>query len=192
MSHRPPVLELLAVLARVLRSRGIRWYLFGAQAVIVWGRPRMSADVDVTVELSPADTSDFVRTMREAGFELRIEDPENFVARTRALPFLHRSTRMPLDVVLAGPGLEEQFLERARPVALEGLTVPVMSPEDLVVTKILAGRPKDLEDFRGIVQEQRETLDASRVREVLDLLEQALTRADLMPVFEAEMTKLGL
>jgi predicted nucleotidyltransferase len=56
--------------------------------------------------------------------------------------------------VLAGPGLEEQFLARAVLVDIGGVRVPVMSPEDLVVTKILAGRPKDIEDVRGILAER--------------------------------------
>lgn len=34
-----------------------------------------------------------------------------FVARTRVLPFLHQATGIPLDVVLAGPGLEKLFLD---------------------------------------------------------------------------------
>jgi hypothetical protein len=46
-----PTAEPLAALAEVLRARGTRWYLFGAQAVIIWGAPRMSADIDVTVDL---------------------------------------------------------------------------------------------------------------------------------------------
>jgi len=31
-----------------MRESGLRWYLFGAQAAIVWGSPRLSVDVDVT------------------------------------------------------------------------------------------------------------------------------------------------
>ena len=42
------VLELLAALSAVLDRRG-RWYVFGAQAVVAYGVPRFSADVDVTL-----------------------------------------------------------------------------------------------------------------------------------------------
>jgi predicted nucleotidyltransferase len=55
-------------------------------------------------------------------------------------------------VVLAGLGLEELFLSRAVPVTIGSMVVPVISPEDLVATKILAGRPKDIEDVRGILR----------------------------------------
>jgi hypothetical protein len=95
-------------------SRWGRWYLSGAQAVVAYGVPRLSADVDVTVALVPDDPVAFVKDMDAAGFSLRVGDPD-FVRRTRVLPFVHRATAMPLDVVLAGSGLEEAFLERARP-----------------------------------------------------------------------------
>ncbi|HUP47620.1 MAG TPA: hypothetical protein VNA04_02405 [Thermoanaerobaculia bacterium] len=47
----PAAVELLTALAGVLTRWG-RWYLFGAQAVIAHGVPRLSADVDVTLEMS--------------------------------------------------------------------------------------------------------------------------------------------
>jgi hypothetical protein len=48
---RSPVVELLSDLAHVLEQRGIAWYLFGAQAALLHGAARLTADVDVTVKL---------------------------------------------------------------------------------------------------------------------------------------------
>ena len=191
MSDPQSPLELLTALARVLDERETRWYLFGAQAVVIWGAPRMTADVDVTVELEPAAATGFVAEMDQAGFELRIRDVEGFVARTRVLPFVHRATQVPLDVVLAGPGLEELFLDRARRIEVRGNRIPVISPEDLIVTKILAGRPKDLEDVRGILRERGTDLDIEQIRQTLELLEKALGQSDLRPVLEAELRRLA-
>ena len=150
----------------------------------------MSADVDVTVELDLSRVPTFVETMARSGFTLRVRsDVEDFVARTRVLPFLHEPTRLPLDVVLAGPGIEEQFLARARRVDIGGIEVPVLSPEDLVATKILAGRPKDRDDVAGILRERGEALELDRIRSTLRLLEQALDQRDLLPAFEDELAK---
>ncbi len=154
---------------------------------MVWGQPRMSADVDVTVELEAPDAADFVNAIKKAGFQTRVQDVERFVTETKVIPLLHRETKLPLDVVLAGPGLEEQFLERVRWTRVEGLEIPVISPEDLIVTKILAGRAKDLQDVRGVLRRQRDSLDLERVRTTLDLLQQALGQSDLLPILEAEM-----
>ncbi len=107
MPVQPAALELLADLSKVLAGWG-RWYLFEAQAVIAYGVPRLSADVDITVRLAP-------------------DDPD-FVRRTRVMPFVHLATAMPVDVVLAASGLEDEFLDRARVVDLGGTSVPLIDP----------------------------------------------------------------
>ena len=183
MSSRRTVAELLRALAAAMAERDLPWYLFGAQAAIIWGSPRLSADVDITATIDPEAIDSFVETMRQHGFHLLVSDSD-FLARTRVLPFVHLRTRMPLDVVLAGPGLEEDFLRRVIPVAIREAQIPVISPEDLIVTKVLAGRAKDIEDIRGVIQERRASLDQERVRRLLRLLEQALGQSDLLPVFE--------
>lgn len=182
--------EPLSTLARVLPEWSERWYVFGAYAVSVWGVPRLTADVDVTAHLKSENHEDFVRAMRQAGLDLRVSDVDEFVRRTRVLPFVHRATNVPVDVVLAGSELEEEFLDRARRVDLGGIVIPVISPEDLLVTKVLAGRPKDLEDIRGILRERRADLDVPRVRRILGQLDRALSRSDLEPTFERELRDL--
>jgi hypothetical protein len=179
----PAALELLSALSRVLASWG-RWYVFGAQAVIAYGVPRLSADVDVTLRLVPDEPERFARDMEGAGFGLRVDDPD-FVRRTRVMPFVHLATGMPLDVVLAGSGLEDEFLDRARVVDIGGTTVPVIDPEDLIIAKVLAGRPKDLEDAAGVWRLLGREMDAGRIRRVLRLLEEALSQSDLLPGFES-------
>ena len=93
------------------------------------------------------------------------------------MPLEHRASGLALDVVLGGPGLEELSLERAVPVDVAGTVVPFISPEDLVVTKLLAGRGKDIDDVRGVLAERGATLDVSRIRTTLGMLEGALGQA---------------
>lgn len=119
---------------------------------------------------------------------MSVSDSE-FVERSRVFPFVHRQTGVDLDVVLAGPGLEEEFMHRAISVNVRGTTIPVISPEDLIITKVLAGRPKDEEDIRSVIALRKASLDAERIRTILRLLEQALGQSDLLPLFEREWQK---
>ena len=183
MPVQPAALELLAALSNVLARWG-RWYVFGAQAVTAYGAPRLSADVDVTLRLVPDEPERFARDMEAAGFALRVRDPD-FVRRTRVMPFVHLTTAMPLDVVLAGSGLEDAFLDRARATDIGGTTVPVIDPEDLVIAKILAGRPKDIEDARNLWRLRGREFDHDRIRGTLRQLEEALSQSDLVRCLEA-------
>ena len=182
MPVQPAAVELLAALAPVANRWG-RWYVFGAQAVVVYGVPRLSADVDVTLALMPDTPEHFARDMQTAGFSLRVNDPD-FVQRTRVMPFVHVATGMPLDVVLAGSGLDEEFLDRAVPTDVGGTRVPMIDRTDLIIAKILAGRPKDLDDARALWLLHGMAMDGGRIRRTLRLLEEALSQSDLVPSFE--------
>jgi hypothetical protein len=61
----PAALELLAALSSVL-PRWEQWYLFGAQAVIAYGVPRLSADVDVTIQLAPDEPERFEEALSQS------------------------------------------------------------------------------------------------------------------------------
>lgn len=183
MPIEPAARELLVDLATVLADWG-PWYVFGAQAVVAYGVPRLSADVDVTIRLTPESPARFADAMRARGFALRVSDPD-FIERTRVMPFVHTVTGMPLDIVLAGSGLEDMFLARARTIDIGGTGVPILDVEDLVIAKVLAGRPKDIDDARALWRVHGSGLDAVRIRSVLSELEQALAQSDLVPAFDS-------
>lgn len=179
--------ELLSDLAAALDALNTRWYVFGAQAAIVWGRPRLTADVDVTIDAAGRPTAVILDALSRSGFTLRVEGTPEFIAVTRVVPLDHPRSGLALDLVLAGPGLEDAFLDRAIRVDVGGLAVPFISPEDLVVTKILAGREKDLEDVRGVLDERGGSLDLGRIRTTLQMMEGALGLSDLLPVLDREL-----
>jgi predicted nucleotidyltransferase len=180
----PNVAAVLADVARALNELGVRWYVFGAQAAIHYGSPRSTADVDLTIEADPARYPDLLDAFSRVGIWARVDLDSQFVHRTRVLPLVH-SSGMDIDVVLAGPGLEELFMDNARLTSIGGTTVPMASATDIVVMKVLAGRPKDLEDVAGIVRASPSSLDLARVRELLEGLGELLDRADLVSSLDA-------
>lgn len=179
----------LADIARALSPLGLRWYVFGAQAAIHYGSARATADVDVTVELGRLEPAALLSHLAAAGIDPRIELDDDFVAKSRVLPMIHRSTGMGVDVVLAGPGPEETFLSRARIERFEGVSVPVAAPGDLIVMKVLSARPKDIEDVAAILRAAPDGLDLDAVRAMLAELEALLGQSDLLPVFDATLAR---
>lgn len=177
-------LELLTRLAEAFERLGCRWYVFGAQAALFHGAQRSTNDVDVTV----LDALDRPRAVADAivsaGCELLIDDPE-FVARTRVIPAAV-SDGLGLDVVLGSDPFEEQIAARATELRIGNARIPIASAEDVVVLKLLAGRPRDLGDVEQVVL-ANESLDVAYVRELLALLERGLARDDLVAPFEAAL-----
>lgn len=72
---RSPVVELLGDLDGALGGLGLRWYLFGAQAAILHGAARLTADVDATVDARGVDTGRLLTALSSCGFSARSDDP---------------------------------------------------------------------------------------------------------------------
>jgi hypothetical protein len=119
-----PFAAVLADLKAALAALRVDWYVFGAQAALIYGAARVTADVDVTVRLGKVTPARLASGLKRHGFRLRVDDA-SFVRTTRVLPVVHVRTSIPADLVLAGPGLEDAFLERAVVHDLGGVHVPV-------------------------------------------------------------------
>jgi len=178
----------LVDLKRALKARD--WSLIGAQVATIYGSTRTTQDIDLSVFLDPKHWPELVQDLLDAGFIARIPDALEFAERTRVLLLQHQASEVDIDLVLAGPGLETLFLGRKVTVPVFDLAVPVLCVEDLIASKVFAGRPRDLDDLRAVLR--RTPFVAQNVVETLRLLESALDRSDLVSCFHALQDDLGL
>jgi hypothetical protein len=179
-----PLAELFSDLKAVFAATSSPWYLFGAQAAIIHGASRMTADVDVTVMLGDCPLTSLVEALTNGKFELRASNVTEFAAQTRIVPVVHVKSGILVDIVLGGSRLEEQFELRARQHDIDNIKVPVASSEDLITMKILSGREKDLDDALAIITAQIEKLDIQHIQTTLGTLEDILDRSDLLTTLE--------
>lgn len=183
----PSVAEQLRAIARALKPLKIRWYVFGAQAVIAAGAIRQTADIDITTEDFPA--ARLQAALARAGYVLRADIPgiAELIEHHRILPLQHRKTGFQLDVVRGGPGPEAQMLERVIRRRVGRMLIPFVETNDLLVLKILAGREKDLEDVRMLLRSKSPEIDAEVVKERLGELGRLLDDSTLVELFEQQV-----
>jgi Nucleotidyltransferase of unknown function (DUF6036) len=144
----------------------------------------MTADVDVTADIAPSRIDEVLRAARRVGITPRENDVKRIATESRVVPLQFGASAIPLDLVLSGPGLEETFHDRVRIVRIGNAEIPVISPEDLIIAKLIAGRARDKEDVRGILAERGNELELEYIRESLALVESALDRSDLLKLFD--------
>ena len=164
--------KLLARLGAALDAAGIGYMVIGGQAVLIYGEPRLTRDIDVTL-LATLDQLSLVLNLTESlDLEVLVE-AEEFARETMVLPCRDPDTEIRVDFILADTAYEREAVQRARLVQLAGTRVRFASPEDLVVHKILAGRARDLDDVRSILLKQPD-LDLAAIRGTLAEFETAL------------------
>jgi hypothetical protein len=187
-STRSSIERLLADLCDSLAKVDVRWYVFGAQAAIIYGSNRLTADVDVTVDLSKTSVAELLKALAKRAFLPQIPD-RKFVEVTRVIPIVHTKTSIPVDLVIAGPGLEDAFFDRAVTFTIGSREIPFASAEDLIVMKLLSGRPKDHEDIVNILASRGTPPNRAAIRKTLRLAESLLDRSDLVAAFAGLSTR---
>ncbi|MBW2000387.1 MAG: nucleotidyltransferase, partial [Deltaproteobacteria bacterium] len=174
--------SLLTKVARHLDRVCIPYMLIGGQAVLLYGEPRLTRDVDVTLGIDLEGLPDLLQVVPEMDLRVLVEDVEQFVGKTWVLPTLDPTTQMRVDFIFSWTDYERQAIARARVVDVEGFPVRFATAEDLIIHKIFSGRPRDLEDVRTILLKQ--DVDISEVERWLTAFSQS-TGEDFLSLFQA-------
>ena len=162
--------------------------VIGGVAASILGRPRLTEDIDLLVLLERREWSAFLTSGREFGFVPRIDDALDFAATSRVLLVLHEPSETPVDIVLGALPLEGEIVRGARPVEIAGVSVPLPTPEAVVVMKAIAHRARDIADIEGIL-EVHDRLDLDWIRTRLAEFDQALGGTDLLDEFNRILSR---
>ena len=154
----PQFHDVLVGFANLLEARGVSYMIVGAVAVGAWGRPRATADIDVTVLVDEAGLQAIARAAETLGLAVDRQwldwNPLLRGAQVRLA-----ATGVIVDAMRPRDSHEERAIQRRRPLAIGGQRLWFAAPDDLILMKLKAGRPRDFEDAVGVLVAQREALD---------------------------------
>ena len=171
-----------------LDTAGWRACVIGGLAVQRWGEPRLTQDVDLTVLVGLGDEARFVDSVLSR-FPGRRPDVRRFALTYRVI-LVRASAGVPLDIALGSTQFEIESVDRSSSWEIEpGRVIRTCSAEDLLVHKLIAGRPRDVADVEGIVVRQFGRLHVDRVRRVVAAFAELKEDAELGRSFENALTK---
>jgi hypothetical protein len=147
-------------------------------AVALLGRPRVTRDIDGLVLLPAERSPAFVAAGRGFGFVPRVDDALTFAHQARVLLLRHEPSGIDVDIALGCLPFEEEAVARVQMVAVAGVSVPLPTPEDLVIMKAVAHRERDLLDLEGLLATYPD-LDVRRLRRWVRAFAEALEAPEL-------------
>jgi len=157
--------DLLEKIAITLDKKGIPYMVIGGQAVLVYGEPRLIRDIDISLGVT-ADQVGVVQTIVSKAWLRPLVDPEVFTPKTMVLPCHDPETGIRVDFILSFTPYEEQAMKRATLLGIDRAGVRFASLEDLIIHKLVFGRPRDLEDVRSMMLKNKE-MDVRYIRKWL-------------------------
>jgi hypothetical protein len=114
---------------------------FGGAVALAWYRnPRATTDVDLNVTVSPEDADPVLGALTHLGVTVSPAD--------RVLIKQDGQARLDwegsyLDLFFATFELHREMAERSHQVSFGPVQIPILSPEHLIVCKVIFDRPKD-------------------------------------------------
>ena len=142
--------ELLQRIATALDQAALPYMIIGGQAVLLYGEPRLTKDIDITLGAGLDRLADILAAAQAAQLTLLV-DPETFTRQTMVLPCTDPQSGMRVDFILSFSPYEQLAISRARTVTIGDAKLRYASVEDLIILKVIAGRPRDLEDVKSIL-----------------------------------------
>ena len=170
--------KLLEKLALSLEKRCIAYMIIGGQAVLVYGEPRLTKDIDIIIDLEPENVSDIIDVANDLGYEILVDSLETFVIKTSVLPCLEPETGIRIDFIFSFSSYEKQAFKRVKRIRMGKANVCFASVEDLVIHKIVAGRPRDIEDVT-IILTKEQNIDSDYIHQWLEQFDRSLSQSFL-------------
>lgn len=145
-------------MAKLLGEAKIRYAITGALAVGYYGVPRTTYDVDVLVAVNKSQAKRLVNQARKSGFNFHKLEVLK-LAEIGNVFMIWAPEGYKIDFWLAKTNQDKAAITRRRKVTIFSKSVWMISPEDLVIRKLLAGRLRDFSDVIGILTRQKGKLD---------------------------------
>lgn len=146
-----------------LNEHKVRYLVVGGIAVNLYGVLRATADLDLVLDMSNQNLSDFVNCMEKLGYHPRVPvKASEFIDPTKrkewketkgmvVFSFFHLTkSQQEIDIFIDSPIDFEKAYKKKTSVTAKGIKIPLISINDLIKLKRISGRNQDLADVEAL------------------------------------------
>lgn len=177
--------ELITRIAQYLDQDEIPYMIIGGQAVLLYGTPRLTRDIDITLGIDTDKLQLIQGICRKSGLKILTENPEDFARETKVLPAEEPESRIRVDFIFSFTEYEAQAIKRAKKVLMNDYPVKFASCEDVIVHKMVAARAVDVEDVKNILIKNNKTIDLEYIRRWLSEFGRLSEHKGILEKFES-------
>jgi predicted nucleotidyltransferase len=132
-----------------LSEGNVRFLLVGAYALAAHGYPRATKDIDFFVWATPENATNLLKALSRFGAPLDDVSESDFSSEGVIFQIGNSPRRIDIITQISGVTFDQAYANR-KSFTIEGLNVPVISLEDLIVNKRASGRAQDLADVEKL------------------------------------------
>ncbi len=148
-------IELIKDVASRLEQAGMQYMMTGSMAMAIYSTPRMTRDIDMVIQVSPEDISKIVNLFRD-DFYIDETSVRQAVQNRGMFNIIHNKSIIKVDfIVRKNEEYRTQEFSRRQQIEIEGVSIAVVAPEDLILSKLVWAKQSNselqLRDVRRMV-----------------------------------------
>ncbi|HQP69701.1 MAG TPA: nucleotidyltransferase [Clostridiales bacterium] len=138
----------------ILSEEKVKYLVIGAFALGTYGYPRATGDIDIWVEASIDNSNKVFKSLARFGAPTDNIEAKDFEKKGIIFQIGIAPRRIDITTVIDGVDFEQAYPKR-KIVNIEGINIPIISCEDLILNKESTGREKDLLDVKMLKQKNK-------------------------------------
>ncbi len=156
--------ELIKKIAQCLDQDEIPYMIIGGQAVLLYGTPRLTRDIDITLGIDTDKFQLIEGVCRKLELTILSENPEEFAKETKVVPAEESKSKIRVDFIFSFTEYEAQAIKRTKKVLMNDYPVKFATCEDVIIHKMIAARAIDAEDVINILIKNSKSIDLEYIR----------------------------
>jgi len=185
-----PVLEQMEVLqdfTKRLEQLNIAYMLTGSMAMVHYAMPRMTADIDIVIELNSSRADEIIGHF-EPEYYIPHSSMRSAISRKTMFNMLHEKTLVKVDCVLRKTDdFQTTAFNRRRKVDFAGFDLWIISHEDLILSKLIWAKKTDSEmQLRDVTNLLRSVVDTEYLEKWSGKLEVDEALAEILKKLDDE------
>jgi len=155
------IILLIRKILKISQQEKINLMFIGGIAVSVWGNPRATYDIDIVAQIEIEKIEDFLKIFYKNNFGYNKKEPLKSIQNLQFITFTYprKKSKIFIDFFIVRGNYFQEALKRKQIIKIFDLKIPVISPEDLILYKLLSRRERDMEDIRDILTLQKGKID---------------------------------
>lgn len=169
-------LKTLDWICRELNLLSIPYMITGGSAVGFWGHIRTTMDIDILIQVSLAQIDNLLKVIEGKAY-VDIQEAKRAILSNSMFNVIPNDTLFKIDIIALDRNNDyemEKFKRRIK-MSFEGREIYVISPEDLIISKLLwsktaGGSERQLKDCQSIWELNQKDIDIGYINEWIGVL----------------------
>lgn len=140
-----------------LNGKKFDYIVIGGFAAGIIGEPRATVDIDIDIILDKKNITQFLNEAKNAGFEFSEKECKKRAKQTGTFQVKLADYR--IDFIITSIALEKEAIKRKEILNVHKVKANFPTPEDLILLKIIPGRPRDIVDAENVAIRHSDKLD---------------------------------